>query len=239
LIDLGAIPAGLKHIVQRATRQVPDERYQSLGELLDAVSMYRRSKDPNQNPRETFENLVQAAKQDLSAGQYDAETVRAMLALLTHTDKIGPDAVIELFDTIPLQLLGIMVSDFAGEFEPALNRYADAIDEKVAGYQFDYAERVAKRMKIVFTQTGDPSAKAAALGAILVAAVKLNRYAAMDVFDALLRSVKATEDAIPIAEMLQKHSTHYRALANRIPADALCRAIRDVREAVLANPSPY
>ncbi|MBV8383850.1 MAG: serine/threonine protein kinase, partial [Planctomycetaceae bacterium] len=52
LIEPGALPAGLAHILRRATSATPDDRYQELGEFLDALHYYELSKDPSKNARE-------------------------------------------------------------------------------------------------------------------------------------------------------------------------------------------
>ena len=83
LMDLKRIPAGLAYIIRRATREDPADRYANLGELMDVLEYYRRSKDPMQNPREAFESLVEQAKALLAQDQYDLDNLRQMLTILT------------------------------------------------------------------------------------------------------------------------------------------------------------
>jgi hypothetical protein len=74
-----------------------------------------------------------------------------------------------------------------------------------------------------------------ALQVLLIAAVELNRFAAMDVLNGLLRNVQTVDLALPIAEMLRAESARYRKVAGQIPPDRLHFAIRIVQKDLLAE----
>ena len=145
------MPRGLAHIVQRATSAHPEDRYQTLGELLDALRYYQLSKDPTRNAREALENLVLQAEDLLRRHEYKAENLKAILGLLLHLDldRLGPRTVIEFFDRLPREILPVLAGEFAGEFLPPLRAYAGAIQSRVAGFNFAYADAVARRMQRV------------------------------------------------------------------------------------------
>ena len=136
LIEQDALPRGLAHIVQRATSAHPEDRYQTLGELLDALRYYALAKDPARNLREALENRVLQAEDLLRRHEYKAENLRAILGLLLQLDRHGPRTIIELFDRLPRALLPVLASEFAGEFLPPLRAYAGAIRSRVAGFPF-------------------------------------------------------------------------------------------------------
>ena len=235
LIEPSALAKGLVHIVQRATSGAPEDRYQNLGEFLDALRYYHLSKDPTRNAREALENLVLQAEALLRDRQYKTENLRAILGLLTQAGRLEQDAAIESFDRVPFDLLPIMASELAGEFLPLLKAYAEAVAERGADFHFAYADSVARRMRIVFLATRNRAVRTVALQAILVAAVALNRFAAMDVFNSLLIGVKTVDLALPIAEMLRARAPHYQKVADQVPPDRLHPAIRDVQTDVLAG----
>src|SRR5262249_42974703 len=116
--------------------------------------------------------------------------------------------------------------------------YATAVRDRVAAYPFRYADVLARRMRVVFLSTRHPALKAEALRATLIAAVELNRYAAMHVFNRMLTAVATVDYALPVAEMLRDHPTHYAVVADGAPADRLHAAIRDLREVVLSGDLP-
>jgi hypothetical protein len=224
---------GLAYILQKATKENPDERFQKLGNLMDAIKGYRLSKDPSQHPRETFGNLVGEATALLSRKEYDSENIKKMVGILANSIPLDDRTVVDLFHTIPLDLLGIMARTLPDEALVSLQKYAGSIKEVVSSYNFEFAESVARRMKLIFQAVEPgrkPELKRAALLATLYAAVELNRFAAMDVFDELLVSVKDGGDAVVVADGLRENMDYYKRLATRIPADKLHPTIRDVQK---------
>lgn len=234
LIDRTAMPAALAHIVQRATREDPTDRYQSIGELMDAVGYYRQSKDPDQNPREALEGLIQRAKDMLDHKQYSREDLERILATLQNTN-LENDTLLGFVHSIPTKLLPIMAEELNDQLTAVLVRYVLALISEVGGYPFSYAEAVATRMKLIFQATKSAEVKVIAIQATMVAAVSLHRFAAMDVFDEMLLAIQAAEDAIPVAEMLSRNISTYQSLADRIPADRLSPAIRAVQTVAMRS----
>ncbi len=235
LIEQDALSRGLSHIVQRATSPHPEDRYQTLGELLDALRYYALAKDPNRNTREALENLVLQAEDLLRRHEYKAENLKAILGLLLHLDRHGPHAVIEFFDRLPRALLPVLAGEFSGEFLPPLRAYAGALRARAAGLPFAHADAVARRMRSVFVHSRSPEVKTTALEITLIAAVELNRFAAMNVFNGLLTTVKDTEVALAVVEMLRAHFRHYQKVAEQVPPGRLHPAIREVQAGLLAG----
>jgi hypothetical protein len=240
LIEPSAVPTGLAHILQRATSVNPDDRYQDLDELLDALRYYELSKDPDTNTREALENLVVQAEDRLRRGEPFGGPLREILALLVNLDRLEPAVAIESFDRIPDGLLPDLAHGFPGELLPVLRAYCEALRSRVARANFGYADTVARRMRIVFTSTRQPELKTLALQTTLIVAVALNRYAAMGVFNRLLMDVRTADLAIPIAEMLRDHAEYYHEVATGAPSDRLHPAIRDVQQEILTwNDIPF
>jgi eukaryotic-like serine/threonine-protein kinase len=235
LIEQDALPRGLAHIVQRATSAHPEDRYQTLGELLDALRYYQLSKDPTRNLREALENLVLQAEDLLRRREYQAENLKAILGLLLSLDRLGHPTIIEFFDRLPREILPVLAGEFPGEFLPPLRAYAGAIQSRVAGFNFAYADTVARRMRSVFVHARNTEVKTAALQITLIAAVELNRFAAMNVFNSLLTTIKDVDLAIAVAEMLRAHSRFYQKVAEQVPPNRLHPAIREVQGDLLAD----
>ncbi len=235
LIEPAAVPKGLFHVLSRATSSNPEDRYEDLGALLDALRYYELSKDPARNSREALENLVLEAEAWLGRGEYRSENVREILALLEPLDRLNPIAAVERFDRLPDALLPILARDFPVDFAPVLRGYAGALRSRVATFKFGYADILARRMRKVFFAADHADLKALALEITLVAAVALNRFAAMGVFNRLLMSVRSVEIALPVAEMLRARLPYYSEVARGAPPDRLHPAIRDVRKDLLTT----
>jgi serine/threonine protein kinase len=235
LVEPEALPKGLAHILLRATSVNPNDRYHDLGELLDALRYYQLARDPARNAREALENLVLEAETLLRRREFRSENVREILALLTPLDRLDPAAAVERFDRLPDALLPVLAGEFAVEFHPVLRAYTTAVRSRVAGFPFRYADQLARRMRLVFLAARQPALKALALEATLIAAVGLNRYAAMHVFNRMLMSVTGVDVALPVAEMLRTHPRTYAMIADGAPADRLHPAVREVQRQLLAT----
>jgi len=235
MIEPAALPRGLAHVILRATSVNPDDRYPDIGEFLDALRYYELSKDPARNTREALENLALQAEAELERGGCRAETVRELLALLAPLDRLDPATAIERFDRLPDDLLPVMAAGYAPEFYPVLRAYTAALPARVGGFRFAYADGLARRMRRVFAATGHAGILTLALEATLIAAVALNRFAAMDAFNRLLMSVKRVEYALPVAEMLRARAEFFAEVAHGAPAERLHPAIRDVQQDLLTT----
>lgn len=231
LMDLKLIPSGISHVIQKATRENPDDRYQDIGHLMDAVNLYRESKDPASNPREALESLLQQVKDESGKGRYDTDTVRKLLHFFT-SDKLSTDTIMDSFARIPKKLLATIASKFSDELRPALQAYVAAVDDQVAAKPFPYAETVANAMEIVFNGSKTPELRVLALKAALIAAVSLNRFAAMETFNVMLQNLTPADD-LPTADMLRENMRQYGVVAPQVPADRLLSAVRKVRETVI------
>ena len=226
-MDTDKLPAGLAYIIERATQQHPDQRYQSVGALMDAVRDYVRSNMPDASPYHAFEAALQAADTLLQAGQYKRENLETLLSVLANIGD-DPEALLEQFDRIPRALLSAMAKDLSTELRPVLKAYADAVDSVVHGYNFSYAETVAQKMKVIFGESHDSYIKALAIRAALIASVDLNRFAAMETFASLLMAVELGQDAVAVAGMLRDEISRYGRLADDIPGFRLHPVIRAV-----------
>ena len=227
LIDASRVDRGLLHILQRATRENPHDRYDSVAKLIDAVETYRASKDPARNPRQTIENLLQQARQLLQQRQYDGANVVAILNTLTNA-KLSNETTMEMFEQFPEELLPIVAPQFPNELSAVVRVYRDAVDAVIGNASFSHAEIVARKMQLIFNGTQDAELRVLCIETTLIAATHLHRFAAMNVFNEMIQAV-AIDEAIPIAEMLSDRLALYAVVATQIPPDRLHTPIRNVQ----------
>lgn len=232
LVDLGRVPAGLAHVVRRATREQPDERYQSVGQMMDAVRAYLRAKDPMANPRNAFETALNGVTERLDREEYRADEVQSLLEILaTEAVQHDGEQFLELIDSVPITILAVMVEAFPAEFQPVLEHYVQVIDDTVAGRSFTYAETVATRMKAVcVAATSAPIIRGLAIEATLVAAVRLNRFAAMDTLREMLVSTQDDPSAAAVYDALDRRRTEYSTVCEQVPSLKLHPQIRALRD---------
>jgi eukaryotic-like serine/threonine-protein kinase len=223
-----AVPIGIWYVIQRATRQNPDERYQSVGQLLDALHDAVRSVDPNMNTKGVIEQLLTVAEENLKSNQYDSENVSKLLQLIYSTE--DNEEYIGLLHRIPNRILQMYSSNMFTEFEPIIEKYKKAIDKEVGGYPFSFAETVSDKMEIIFKNANSSEVKKNALLSILLAGRRLNRWSAMGDFDRLLQTINNDSDAYAVADGLREEIYDYQRMYDRIPKKELHPAIQVVWE---------
>lgn len=214
------VPAGLWHIIQKATKQTPEDRYQSVAEIIDALNDYIAAQDPAKNPREAFAIQLDAINERLAVGQYRSNDITALITLLINVGH-NHDMFWELFDKIPTRILILCAREFSHKLVDVLNIYAEIIDKAISQKNFAYAEVVAERMNAIFVATTNATLRQIALKCILCAAVDLNRFKAMNIFNKILIGIKDPSDATLIAIMLNENLGRYSKVYSQIPIGQL------------------
>jgi len=231
LINTAKVKPGLAYIIQKATNHDPNKRYQTVGELQQALKTYVLSLDPNSNPKDAFENKLNEAKAQLNNNQYDDGTVISLLETLSLV-KDDYQSFLEYFHKIPNTLLKVLSNQLENVFGDTLDIYTQNLNEFFDnwGYDFSYAETVAEKMSVIFKSAKKIEFKEIALYNTLVAAIRCNRFKAMDTFDGLLVSIVENDEAIAISGLLEKEIDWYRHLYDRVPKNRLHYLLQPIWE---------
>lgn len=223
------LPVGIRHVIAKATKQKSEERYQTVSELMDAVRLYQQAIDPNMNVRAAFENVRQIVSQLKDKGEYRPEFLSQLFGYAGRLFDENLISGLSAFDSIENVVLGMGATHSSQELTAVLNRYVAAVmNITVRSHGYDYAETVAQKMRFIFVHAEDAELRTLSLEAILIAAVSLNRFAAIDIFTVLLKKAK-DEEALPISEMLRRRIHLYRTVAPKIGDGQLPLLIDQVR----------
>lgn len=233
LMDLTKVPSGLAHIIKKATRDNPDDRYQDMGKMIDAVIMYQKIKDPAAKPVDAFEGLLATVEARSARGTFLEEEVVQLLVFLDRIGAEDDELFAELLEKLPDSVLATCASLLHEQFDGILKRYVRILHESAGGEPFSYADTVSRKMKCVFEATNSDDLALMALQAVLIVAVDLNRFSAMSTLDTLLLSIQDDGRAMATAELLEHQRKRYAMVADRIPAAKLHPAIRAIREQVI------
>lgn len=229
VMDRSLLPEGIWYVIQKATRVDPNDRYQSIGEFLDALHDIQAAKNPDVHSPRLFDSLLSTINEGLESNQYDSASAGRLVHILLAIDE--PEEYISHFDKIPDRMLAVYTENFSSEFSPVLEKYKNCIDEKVGDYSFPYAESVAHKMRIIIQYAdGQPDLKQLAIVTTMFAAVRLNRFAAMGQFDLMLTGIVNDADAYAVASGLQDHRDDYQYLYERVPKNKLHPVIQRVWE---------
>ncbi len=231
LMDMASVPSGLAHVIRKATREHPDERYHNVGQLIDAVRTARAARDPAANPVTSFEATIGRIKERLERGEYRVKDVRDLLSILALPAVRGvADQYLELFDQIPSEILELLAESHGDDLLPVLEGYVEAIDQVVGGRGFSYAETVAEKMNLIASASGaNAEIKALCIEAVLLAAVRLNRFAAMNSFNEMIAAVKDDAAAMAVREALTRRQDDYRGICAQMAPLKLHPTIRSLR----------
>lgn len=230
LIEKDRLPGGLLFIIQKCIADDPDDRYQTISELQSALNNYLLALEPESNPLNAFDNLINEAKQNISFNQFDRKNAEAIIHLLFAL-KDDPEVFFEKSKKIPSRLLEAIASNYKSLIKDYLNVYIPTINKYFKECKIDFAdaEPVALQMKSVFNGTKEIDVKVKALQLTLFVASHCNRYKAMDYFDAMIQSIKTEQEAVAVAEMLKSHADYYMDLYDRVPATRLHVIIQKVQ----------
>lgn len=219
------IPANLWYIIQKATKQKPSERFSDVAELIDTVNEYIASLDPQSNPQESFYIELKNVNDQLSLGLYKKESVDRLINILMLDDVID-EMFLDLFDKLPEKILGLYAKEFPEKLLPLVQKHSKVLERNIANKHFDYAEIVASKMQIIYQSTTDLSLKSIALISVLIVAVDLNRFRAMNVFNCLLVSIQSNDEAFVISKALKENIDRYARIFNQVGKEQLHKLIQ-------------
>lgn len=234
LINPKKLPSGLVYIIQKATNPDPDDRYQSVSALVQAVKSFHKSLNPKENPKDAIHNKLLEIKKLLEDGYYNEDLCIELLDLLGN-NKDDSGLFIDSFDNIPNQVLEILSNQLEERFESVFDFYTDNLSKYFSEnwLDFSYAETVASKMAAIFKSAKAIKFKGIAIRNTLRAAVWCNRFNAMDTFNNLLQRVQDKEEAALIAQILSEEIELYSCIADQIADNDLHPIIVDVKHTAI------
>lgn len=219
------IPANLWYIIQKATKLKPEDRFSDVSELIDAINDYIASLDPLANPYEAFSLGISIVNDQLAMGHYQKSNVDKLISILLR-EEVKDDVFLDLFDKIPERILALYGREYSDQLIPLFQKYSSTLDLIVKNKSFDYAETVAKKMQSIVISTSNINLKAISIECILIAAVDLNRFRAMNVFNKIIVSISNADEAFVISNMLSKNITRYSRIFSQVGREQLHRTIQ-------------
>lgn len=232
LIDNSALSPSLLFIVQKAIKENPNERFQSVGEFMDAIKSYLYATDPDSNPIKKFEAKINALKDLVRKEEYDPSLLSEVLQVILLTSRNDQQAFFDYFDELPELILEVCSNQAVDHFEPVFLEYTNQLLDYIdsIGANFVYAETVAEKMRLIYINSANLTFKVWALKNILIASVFFHRYRAMDIFSEILLSIKEDEEAFMIANVLKEEKRWFQGIASRLEKRQLHVAIQKVIE---------
>lgn len=220
LMDNGVNPA-LYYVIERACALDKRNRYQSLSEMKQAlqlafdVLLNRGGKIGEVNQLiTTIEDRLENER------KYSATKVIEFIDKLVLVDqqdqrRLCQDLSHRFFSILPQEKLSSHIESFLGV-------YRDFV--KNDSYSWAFAEDIAINMKKTFSAVDvDSKIRASALEIAIVAAYRMNRYAAMDTCSSMICSVTEEELGVHVAAIMQRNNHSF--ITSIEPSQCKCDAI--------------
>ncbi len=233
LIERDILPGGLLYIIQKCISDNPSNRYQSVGELENALNNYLLAMTPEAYPTNAFENLINIAKDNLKRNTYVKENVESIIELL-FSFKDEPEVFFNRYNDIPFQIIEVVTSNFPELSKELMTIYNLTVEKYFRDEHIDFseAELVANSMNKVYKSTRDLDVKILAMRITLFASVFCNRYNAMEVFDNMIQTIADNQDSVAVAEMLKDNLEFYSYISNRVPSNKLHPLIQSIQKQI-------
>jgi len=228
LMDEG-LPAPLFHVIERCCALDKARRYQTLSDLKQALSL-AFDVMLNRGGRIGEVNQLIATIKDrlINKGKYKSSEVIDFiekLSLLEHEDQIRICLDLEkrIFVILTHEKLRDRVEDF-------LRIYKEMVESE--NYSWSFAETIAKNMEKIFKEREMPArTRGKALELAIKAAIKMNRFAAMDTCNTMITSVDNDELGVHIAAIIQDNPDSFLSgiELSQCKCDSIIAAIRAIK----------
>lgn len=195
------------YLIERCCKQDPQDRYQSIPELKQAIVATYDMLLGRLNPLGEAQSVYKTICTFLSQRQYKAEDFQKFIALAQGLSpaelfSIIQDASEEFYFVLSQQQLQSELGIYLQLYEKAF------LAEPFLG--FSYAEHVADRMEVVFNNSDNPDLRAEALNIAIMMASRMNRFAAMTTCTSMLSNIADGDPAeAAICAMLQRNNAGF------------------------------
>lgn len=218
------LPPQLFPIFERCCAVNKASRYQSLASLKQSLtSAFDVLLGRAVGPGKVYAHLRAIADRLRTSQQYHPDEVGSFveeLAILDAGDqhKVCMDLPPETFSVLGQENVQQHLAKFIAVYR--------SMAEK-ATYGWSFAETIANNMTVLFeSPAGSEADKAEALRTAIIAAVRQNRFAAMDTCSKMIRSVVEPGLGQRVAHVLQEHDTHF--IQHIEPSECNAPAVRAV-----------
>ncbi|BBE18577.1 serine/threonine protein kinase [Aquipluma nitroreducens] len=228
--DKNKVPNGLFYIVRKCTNENPDDRYQNIAELRNALIRHLEILKGENNPYIFFDNLI-AELHKKGASKEDVYNLFNVL----YEFKEDPDIFYSKAKAIPVKYFSHLND---GDLLTFVDVYNDIVIylKDIGKLSWPDAETIADQMKKVCNSTKDIEIRTKAMRITLFFAASFNRYNAMEVFNSMLTSVKTEEEAISVASMLNDHLNEYENIVlQQDRVDGLHPHIQGIRNNIIKS----
>jgi len=217
-MDFLKVPRKFVFIVQKATKEDPSERYQTLAEMMNDYELVTTSSlldSPSEAARKMLEEL-------LASQEFTKAAVEPLARLLAEN---ADDYTMQVRITpkLPVPVLKRLAKSFPDYFRQILNGY----DEHVSGsLSFDYCDTVANFYSLLFLLTDDDEIRMMILSRLPVLGYDHNRWHVRSTFANLVAGLKDPVLILGVRDVLRKNPSAAAWCAEALTNRSIPKIIR-------------
>jgi len=193
-IDVMRVPATFRHIISKATKVDPDERFQSAAEMRREFALLKSGSEETQKPADRAANLVS----QIAAGD-DSHVESFVRLVIEHDDDLVLfRTVIPLLPESVLSQVAIRDPEQYLAVVKIFDRYADG------SFAFEFTDTIARFLVAAYRASQDVRVHAVVLNRMLILGASHNRFFVRSTFiDLVDEAIKQPHYAPIIASMLR------------------------------------
>ena len=199
------LPIGLAGVVQKCTLTDPSRRFQSVGELRQALA---RVTERHPQAPQSLQPLVQRILEDKQFAPRDIEELSRLIGLCRDEGDLLHEVTVKL----PVEVFRELDEKHPEMAKLLILRFTEWVMGK--GWGFGYTDVIGDTCARLFRVTRHAEIKGQLAAAALEVGVSHNRFHVMDVAAALISEISEEAEALAVAHAIRP--LDYRAIENRL-----------------------
>jgi serine/threonine protein kinase len=191
-VDLSKVPSRYSYIVRKATRFHPEERYQSIGALLDDINLTVHVGSAFDRPSES---ALEIYSQLAGADSSPAQDLFSRLARLFVENRDDFHLLVHVLPRIPAELLPELIAAEIDIMQVVLRAYDLLIEEPLA---IEYCEIVTRFYESLFNASQDTEIRSLVLRRLATMGSAYDRW---ETGQLLARLIPDTRDTVVLADL--------------------------------------
>jgi len=196
------VPRKYSYFIAKCTAQKPDDRYQTMTEVMAAFQQVTRGVEEPRPPRDIAADLIEEWR--ALPGEDDLPKLQELHEFLERHVDDG-----ELFRAIVPALPSGMHNDYIEHLPNEFKRTLEIYDGHVSGsLDFDYCDVVADFYRTVYKAMDDLDVRRLILARLVAMGASHNRYHVGDVVASILTGVTDTSEVMMVVDVLRADPDH-------------------------------
>lgn len=218
--DLSKLESGIRHLVSKATKHNPEERFQSIKDFkrdFELISSGSASKRAEDDLKRALSDIVE------SENITDSQIIRLQETLLPQID--DKELLHEVFMGLPPQAFAGLFRLFPELAHDLIQRFADNI--VTSSWGFTYCDTMAAGILSLYNATADSEIRTILLMAMGRMGAAHNRFYVINLFIALLEKLTNDGEILAIRDEFLKDPDLVQALESQLSRASLPELIQN------------